>query len=215
MYKIYINNLPLLLIDKEETDYYKRTIKGGLFATYLGKPKFFFKFIDMLEKQSQTSLTVVISCIDVVKAFTEFCSQYQIIEAGGGVVKNPKGEILMIFRRGFWDLPKGKMDPQENMMQTAAREVKEETGLSHVNIENHLTTTLHTYRTGKGKRVLKKCTWFSMKSNDLNLTPQTEEDIEEAKWVNLKEFLSTNPKIFKNILDVLSEYTKGETVVGN
>ena len=32
-----------------------------------------------------------------------------LVEAAGGVVKNKQGEILFIFRRGKWDLPKGKI----------------------------------------------------------------------------------------------------------
>jgi DNA topoisomerase-2 len=32
------------------------------------------------------------------------------ILAAGGLVTNAQGEILWIFRRGFWDLPKGKLD---------------------------------------------------------------------------------------------------------
>jgi len=203
MYKIYINNAPLVLISPEEMPAYKSKAAEVIRGIYLGKPKFFFRYVDMMEKQAQSQMEVIISCKDVIRAFNDFCKLYELVEAGGGVVKNPRGETLMIFRRGFWDLPKGKMDPGENMMQTAAREVKEETGLSHVQVEHHLTTTYHTYRTGKGKRVLKVCTWFAMKTQDLNLTPQLEEDIEEARWVNLKDFLATNPKIFRNITDVL------------
>ncbi len=38
-------------------------------------------------------------------------------------------EILMIFRRGKWDLPKGKLDKGESLEACALREVEEETGL--------------------------------------------------------------------------------------
>ena len=208
MYKIYINNAPLVLIAAGDRVPAFTDMVETVHSTYLGKPKFLFQYIDYLEKQPVPDKAVVVQCMDVIKAFNDFCTLYEIIEAGGGVVKNPKGEVLMIFRRGFWDLPKGKMDPGENMMQTAAREVKEETGLTHIQVERHLTNTYHTYRTGKGKRVLKICTWFEMRTLDTNLVPQLEEDIEEALWVNLKTFLSSKPKIFKNIVDVLRIYSE-------
>jgi 8-oxo-dGTP pyrophosphatase MutT (NUDIX family) len=38
-----------------------------------------------------------------------FLGLFKIIEAAGGIVKNEKGDILFIFRRGKWDLPKGKI----------------------------------------------------------------------------------------------------------
>lgn len=40
-------------------------------------------------------------------------------------------EVLMILRtRGFWEFPKGKQEKDENDMQTASRELKEETNLT-------------------------------------------------------------------------------------
>ncbi|MBM3413275.1 MAG: NUDIX hydrolase, partial [Bacteroidetes bacterium] len=37
------------------------------------------------------------------------------ILAGGGVVVNENNQVLFIFRRKKWDLPKGKLDPEENI----------------------------------------------------------------------------------------------------
>ena len=59
-----------------------------------------------------------------------------IIKAGGGLVKNEKGEVLFMFRKGKWDLPKGKLDPGETMDACAVREVMEETGVSGLSIVN-------------------------------------------------------------------------------
>ena len=40
----------------------------------------------------------------------EFMQGKTIIEAAGGMVFNQAGELLMMKRRGFWDMPKGKLD---------------------------------------------------------------------------------------------------------
>ncbi len=62
-----------------------------------------------------------------------FFKHFIIIQAAGGLVKNEQNEILFIFRRGKWDLPKGKNDGDEIPRECAVREVKEETGLQKIN----------------------------------------------------------------------------------
>ncbi len=67
------------------------------------------------------------------------------IIAAGGIVVNPNKEILWIFRRGFWDLPKGKLDPNESIEACAIREVMEETGISNLVLGDLILTTKHLY----------------------------------------------------------------------
>ena len=69
----------------------------------------------------------------------------KVITAAGGLVLNPNTEILMIFRRGHWDLPKGKLDEGETIVSCAVREVQEETGLSDIHVDQFLLMTKHTY----------------------------------------------------------------------
>jgi 8-oxo-dGTP diphosphatase len=50
------------------------------------------------------------------------------------IIPFPQNKILLIKRNtipfvGYWALPGGRMDPDENVMQTIVRECKEETGL--------------------------------------------------------------------------------------
>ena len=47
---------------------------------------------------------------------------------------------VFIFRRGKWDLPKGKSDIGETNKQTALREVIEETGIKELVIKNFFKT---------------------------------------------------------------------------
>ncbi|RYD74506.1 MAG: NUDIX domain-containing protein, partial [Sphingobacteriales bacterium] len=51
-----------------------------------------------------------------------FFKHFTIIEAAGGIVQNDKKDILFIFRRGKWDLPKGKLENKETIETAAARE---------------------------------------------------------------------------------------------
>ena len=54
--------------------------------------------------------------------------------AAGGLVTNDKNELLIMFRRGKWDLPKGKLDEGETIEACALREVREETGIEHLEL---------------------------------------------------------------------------------
>ena len=125
-----------------------------------------------------------------------------IITAAGGLVQNNEGAFLLIYRRGFWDLPKGKLDPGESIPECALREVQEETGVLNLSIAHEITQTWHTYK--QKNRILKKTYWYDMITSDVNLTPQLEEDIEEARWVDPQEFLNEEvyPK-YGNIKDLV------------
>jgi 8-oxo-dGTP pyrophosphatase MutT (NUDIX family) len=109
----------------------------------------------------------------------------------------------MIFKRGHWDLPKGKVDPGETWEECAIREVIEETGITNLELIKFITTTYHTYE-HNGSIILKPSHWFLMKttSNQM-LIPQREEDITEVKWVALSEISNHAEQSFGTIRDLL------------
>ena len=57
-----------------------------------------------------------------------------MVEAAGGLVYNKEDELLMIFRNGKWDLPKGKKEKGEEIESCAKREVQEECGVRNLEI---------------------------------------------------------------------------------
>ncbi|SEV90372.1 ADP-ribose pyrophosphatase YjhB, NUDIX family [Chitinophaga sp. YR573] len=130
---------------------------------------------------------------------------FNILVAAGGLITNQEEEILLMFRRGKWDLPKGKQDEGENLEACALREVEEETGLHSVTLEHKITETLHFY-TYKEKKILKHTYWYKMKFTGTELTiPQIEEDIVDIQWVK-PEHLSKYLKFsYQNITDVFEK----------
>ena len=132
-----------------------------------------------------------------------FWKKFTIIKAAGGLVLNEKNKLLMIFRRGKWDLPKGKLDDGETLEQCAVREVEEETGLTKIKLTSPLLTTFHTYHEGS-RFILKESYWYNMKVEGKQLLqPQTEEDIIEIKWVTIKEAEKLFPECFPSVIDVI------------
>ncbi len=132
-----------------------------------------------------------------------FFKKFTFIQAAGGIVQNEDGELLLIFRRGKWDLPKGKLDKGESLEDCAVREVEEETGLKQVKLVEPLLITYHTYHEGT-KFILKESHWYSMKvSGQQELVPQTEEDILETKWVAADALEPYLKNSFPSVVDVL------------
>ena len=142
---------------------------------------------------------------DFVKLKRIFFNHFKLIKAGGGLIKNENEQILMILRRGKWDLPKGKLDEGETLENCAKREVEEETGLQKLTIVRPVKVTYHTYKQF-GKHFLKETHWYLMKTlGDQKLVPQTEEEISEIVWVKKEELEKYLANTFPTIESVLKE----------
>jgi 8-oxo-dGTP pyrophosphatase MutT (NUDIX family) len=136
-----------------------------------------------------------------------FFKKFTVFIAAGGLVENENKEILLIFRRGKWDLPKGKLDKGESLEECAKREVEEETGLQRIKLISQLTITYHTYHEGT-KFILKESYWYNMKvSGKQNITPQLEEDILDIKWVKKEDLSTYLENTFPSVIDVLKIHT--------
>lgn len=137
-----------------------------------------------------------------------FFRAFTLIQAGGGVVRNRKGEILLILRRNMWDLPKGKLDEGETIEQCALREVGEETGLKNIEIVKPIGITYHTYKQYR-ENILKESHWYEMTAaGDDDLIPQVEEDITEIKWVDKASLPSYTQDTFPAIARLLEDYSR-------
>ncbi|GAB3720389.1 NUDIX hydrolase [Spirosoma lituiforme] len=144
------------------------------------------KLLTLLQKANAGQLlSITLGCLNKDDCEEAIKKPFKIIKAAGGVVF--KGDkMLLMFRRGVWDLPKGKLDNGETSRKGAAREVQEETGVQ-VSVGERVCTTWHTY-TQNGNRILKRTKWYKMSViNDSRMAPQTEEDIEKLAWFDRRE----------------------------
>jgi 8-oxo-dGTP pyrophosphatase MutT (NUDIX family) len=130
------------------------------------------------------------------------------IIAAGGLVTNPQGAILWIFRRGFWDLPKGKLDAGESIETCAVREVEEETGIKDIQLHDLITTTTHCYfDTYQQTEVIKKTYWYHMTiATEQTGIPQYTEDIEKIEWNTLDNSTHCLAQTYINIKEVIEAY---------
>ncbi len=127
----------------------------------------------------------------------------QMIKAGGGLVSNEENKYLFIFRKGKWDLPKGKLDKGESFRVAAVREVEEECGITIDSSNEKICKTYHIYEV-YGVPVIKKTVWYWMRAdNQPNLTPQIEEGITDARWLAAGDFMLVRENTYPLIRDVI------------
>jgi 8-oxo-dGTP pyrophosphatase MutT (NUDIX family) len=137
-------------------------------------------------------------------------AHYEPVNAAGGVVYRQSGAgtmVLMIYRRGVWDLPKGKQDEGEDIRKCAVREVAEETGTTGNPpvITHDLGTTLHRYMDKWGS-FQKTTWWFAMTTNAGHFSPQRSEEITKICWVGIPEAIRIAE--FDNLKTVLQRFQK-------
>lgn len=202
MYKIYINEIPLILKPRDLVRKAEKEEKTTLVAKYAGKSRHLLQYIDLCEKGTDYEKVVIFSD-DYKQLKKDLLSLFVVNEAAGGLIRNELNEYLFIYRRGFWDLPKGKLEKGETKKETAIREVIEEVGIKKPLIKRKLTITNHVFRNKSGQRILKKSHWYLMEVPKQKLKPQTTEDIDQAIWLEEEIFLRECKPIYKNILDVL------------
>jgi 8-oxo-dGTP pyrophosphatase MutT (NUDIX family) len=138
-----------------------------------------------------------------------------VIEAAGGAVVARDGRVLMMLRRGMWDLPKGHLEPDETLRECAAREVCEECGLdpAFLTVGEELVRTVHSYFTAGGRPEEKHTTWFAMTyTGDQEVaTPQTEEDITALEWLDPAEASRRAAGSYQTIRQVITKLIQHTT----
>ena len=132
-------------------------------------------------------------------------THFPLIEAAGGLVQHQNGKVLFIYRNKKWDLPKGRIEKKEILIDGAIREVTEETGVKDLIVKKNLTQTFHVF-SRNGQYKLKKTYWYLMTTsyNGL-LEPQFDEGISLAEWKTKEEIPNLMNNAFENIKLLLEE----------
>ena len=120
----------------------------------------------------------------------------------GCIILNDKNEVLLVHHnKGHWDFPKGHVEEGETEVQTAIREVKEETNIDVEVNENYRYTTEYSPK----ENVMKEVVYFLAKNISNNEEAQLEE-VSEVKWIKLEEALEKiTYNTSKEILNKLKE----------
>ena len=218
--KIYINDIPVQIKEKnaednsrfdmilsEEDDLHLLTkLKGKILIKDTSIESIDQLLRIMTEKKHKKIKKIEIRVENKKQAERYLKGKFTVIEAAGGIAEK-EDKILLILRNDLWDIPKGKLEANEDIEEAALREVEEETGVA-VALNERICTTWHTYIRNK-KYVLKKTYWYRMQCiDDSKLAPQKEENIQKAVWMNESEVDLALHHSYKAIGRVIKKYKK-------
>ena len=165
----------------------------------------------LIENLASGSHPTVVGGISTTELLSYLKKNFLWVEAAGGVLHTSNYRWLLIYRNGRWDLPKGMIEPGEQIEEAALREVSEETGVSRHTIEFPLIDTFHIYNT-YGRWTAKQTHWFVMHTDvETTTIPQTEEGITRVEWLTPKErnqALQSSYSMMQYIDNMLSNFEK-------
>lgn len=199
MYKVFIQNNPLIFIDSNHIDDFSGIY---LFEQLVVSHK---DYLFELLKIPNPSAKFYVICENIDAVIGTVFDSFEKVNAAGGIVTCGE-KVLLMKRNGIWDLPKGKVEGDESLKEAALREVIEETGLKDVSAIKRIDDTFHIYDT-YGPNTIKKTAWYIMEVKELqNGIPQKEEGIEELKWVNKSELKEALKDSYGSIQELVHQY---------
>jgi 8-oxo-dGTP pyrophosphatase MutT (NUDIX family) len=204
-YKVFFNNLTIHFIRDYEVSEFRDKSCYMVDDRYL-KQRNPEEIIEILKK------TENLLCVSMHpgKTMCQFLHPFKKVDAAGGFILNDQSEILMIFRHGIWDLPKGKKKKTESFITCAAREISEETGvIPHLDVVEDPFITHHIYHE-KDRWNHKTTYWYKGCAGSASLlVPQVNESITEVCWAN-SQFVKHKVagKTFPLIEEVLGYFSK-------
>jgi 8-oxo-dGTP pyrophosphatase MutT (NUDIX family) len=205
MYKVFINNKAIYIVNAVDQEYIAKDI---LIQKYHSDKSLKSVIADF--QKSYVYNIMILYDKNINYLFEKIISLYKVINAAGGLVRNQNGDILFIYRYGKWDLPKGKIEKNEKIQDTALREVEEECGISGLTIISQLKPTFHIYNLN-GKDVIKKSYWFEMRSDDCTTPiPQLNEGINDAKWICIKDLEKVMTNTYLSVKDLVTGYLENQ-----
>ncbi len=200
MNKIYFDERSIIICDKNEAS----LADPNAIRLELNNKEELPDIVDMFINKSPIN-KLFITNDNTKETYENFCKLFKLVNAGGGLVQNLRGDYLLIKRNGIWDLPKGHQEEGEKIEDTALREVEEESGINNLRLGEFICRTEHCYLRDNIWH-LKHSYWYKMyDSRPEVLTPQKEEDITKAIWLakSMVDAYLTNS--YPSILDVFKQ----------
>lgn len=113
--------------------------------------------------------------------------------AGGVVFAKKNNDLIFVVvldAYGKWTLPKGHVELDEKIEETAVREIGEETGLADLKILGKIGDTDYEVHQPKKKPFIKRVHFFLIETVPQELKPASDNEIKDAAWLTQAEAIS-------------------------
>lgn len=129
-----------------------------------------------------------------------------LIETSAGAVLFIEKEkifyyLLLRYKAGHWDFPKGNIEKGEEIKETVAREIREETGIRDIFFESGFKEQIEYFYRLKHRIIKKTVTFFLAKTKEKDVKLSFEHT--DFQWLSYSEALEK--LTFKNAKDVLKK----------
>ena len=142
MYVVFVNDKPIFLTSSQ--------IKENKYPVYLLKDIVTEEIIHKLKDKKLKGINLYTP--DLELGWQEFLSTFNVVSAAGGLVVNPKNEILFIYRSYKWDLPKGRIEKGETVKETVKNCGRHSTYPNSIGLQLLVGLTLVTNKKNKQKQ---------------------------------------------------------------
>ena len=105
----------------------------------------------------------------------------------GGIVLNENNEIILVLNKlKYWAFPRGHIEKNENPLDAAIREIKEETGITQLELIKDLGSYT---RKRLNENKMMKSQMYLFKTTQTKLNP-IDKQISDLKWVKKEEVIN-------------------------
>ncbi len=198
MYEVFVDNKKIVFTDSSQNLNHEQCVMEEFDMLP------FLSYADFIEKLP-VSKQIFIVCASAERSWKNFVCNFNFIDAAGGIVTF-ENYFLAIFRNNFWDLPKGKLEKNEDPIQGAKREIEEECGILDLHFVKSICNTFHTYEMNN-HLFIKRTFWYHFECNEKQqLTPQVEEGITRADWLTIHDKKLFLDQTFESIKEVVASF---------
>ena len=104
------------------------------------------------------------------------------VESAGGVILNELNEVVIVFTNTkSWQFPKGTVEKGEQYLETAVREIEEETGLKNLEYVKEL--PIYSRVSTHEENTIRYIHYFLFRTHKQELIPSAE--VTDCKWIHI------------------------------
>lgn len=112
--------------------------------------------------------------------------------------------LLLCYEAGHWDFPKGQIETEETLEETARREIFEETGINDLEFTPGFKEHIKYFYKRQDKNIFKAVTFFLAETKTKKVKISREHT--EYKWLQYQQALAR--LTFKNAKEILEKANK-------